>query len=143
MASVARYYILNKKRQEQAGNQKCQKCLQMGHWTYECKNKRKYLQRDSRTTVMKKKLKSVKNTSYNNKSVFSTGEEKSESDESSSSEDESDDSDDSSSTDSSSDSSDQSSSSSTSESSSISTSSTSSSEDSDSDDEPKRKRKKR
>ncbi|XP_074621314.1 uncharacterized protein LOC141879874 isoform X1 [Acropora palmata] len=142
MASVARYYILNKKRQEQAGNQKCQKCLQMGHWTYECKNKRKYLQRDSRTAVMKKKLKSVKTTSYNNKSVFSTGEEKSESDESSSSEDESDDSDDSSSTDSSSDSSDQSSSSSTSESSSSSTSNSEDS-DSDSDDEPKRKRKKR
>ncbi|KAJ7327704.1 Zinc finger CCHC domain-containing protein 10 [Desmophyllum pertusum] len=57
MASVARSYVLDKKRQEQAGNQRCQKCLQIGHWTYECSNKRKYLQRDSRTKVIKKKLK--------------------------------------------------------------------------------------
>lgn len=50
-------------RQEQAGNQRCQKCLQIGHWTYECNNKRKYLQRDSRTTVIKKKIKLMKSSS--------------------------------------------------------------------------------
>ncbi|KAJ3106014.1 hypothetical protein HDU97_007198 [Phlyctochytrium planicorne] len=27
----------------------CQKCLEFGHWTYECKNPRKYLSRPSRT----------------------------------------------------------------------------------------------
>ncbi|XP_068719021.1 zinc finger CCHC domain-containing protein 10-like [Montipora capricornis] len=68
MASVARSYLLNKKRQEQAGNQKCQKCLQTGHWTYECNNKRKYLQRDSRTAIMKNKIKSMKNGTERNKS---------------------------------------------------------------------------
>lgn len=91
MAYAARSYILNKKRwefqlltqyhmqvkqllfyfnlrQEQAGNQKCQKCLQVGHWTYECNNKRKYLQRDSRTVVMKKKIKLASSSRDNNDS---------------------------------------------------------------------------
>ena len=27
---------------------RCQKCLEMGHWTYECKGERKYTHRDSR-----------------------------------------------------------------------------------------------
>jgi hypothetical protein len=30
-------------------NQKCQKCLQIGHWTYECKGKAVYKKRPSRT----------------------------------------------------------------------------------------------
>ncbi|KAG5284299.1 hypothetical protein AALO_G00025160 [Alosa alosa] len=38
-------------------NVKCQKCLELGHWTYECKGKRKYLYRPSRTAEMKKTLK--------------------------------------------------------------------------------------
>jgi hypothetical protein len=38
----------------EASNQKCQKCLEVGHWTYQCTNKRKYLHRPSRTTVMNK-----------------------------------------------------------------------------------------
>ncbi|XP_028166309.1 zinc finger CCHC domain-containing protein 10 [Ostrinia nubilalis] len=36
---------------------RCQKCLQYGHWSYECKGKRKILVRPSRTQVMKKNLK--------------------------------------------------------------------------------------
>ena len=36
---------------------RCQKCLEMGHWTYECKNQRKYLHRDSRTAKLKKAAK--------------------------------------------------------------------------------------
>lgn len=36
---------------------RCQKCLEYGHWSYECKNKRKILVRPSRTQVMKKNLK--------------------------------------------------------------------------------------
>ncbi|KAL0483627.1 zinc finger CCHC domain-containing protein [Acrasis kona] len=31
------------------GNQQCQKCLQYGHWTYECKNQRVHLVRPSRS----------------------------------------------------------------------------------------------
>ncbi|XP_063381848.1 zinc finger CCHC domain-containing protein 10 [Cydia fagiglandana] len=36
---------------------KCQKCLEFGHWSYECKGKRKILVRPSRTQVLKKNLK--------------------------------------------------------------------------------------
>lgn len=36
---------------------RCQKCLEMGHWSYECKGKRKYLHRCSRTSQLKKALK--------------------------------------------------------------------------------------
>lgn len=40
---------------------RCQKCLEMGHWTYECTGKRKYVHRPTRTTEMKKKLKENEN----------------------------------------------------------------------------------
>ncbi|KAJ2940068.1 hypothetical protein O0L34_g6438 [Tuta absoluta] len=36
---------------------RCQKCLEYGHWSYECKGKRKILVRPSRTQVLKKNLK--------------------------------------------------------------------------------------
>ncbi|KAJ0062002.1 hypothetical protein NL108_014781, partial [Boleophthalmus pectinirostris] len=42
-------------------NVRCQKCLEMGHWTYECTGKRKYVHRPSRTVEMKKKLKEIEN----------------------------------------------------------------------------------
>nr|XP_026694306.1 zinc finger CCHC domain-containing protein 10-like isoform X2 [Ciona intestinalis] len=35
----------------------CQKCLQKGHWTYECKNPRAYVHRTSRTQELNKALK--------------------------------------------------------------------------------------
>lgn len=35
---------------------RCQNCLEMGHWSYECKGKRKYLHRSSRTSQLKKAL---------------------------------------------------------------------------------------
>lgn len=35
---------------------RCQKCLEMGHWTYECKNQRKYVHRDSRSKTLKRNL---------------------------------------------------------------------------------------
>ncbi|KAJ8962019.1 hypothetical protein NQ314_005801 [Rhamnusium bicolor] len=38
---------------------RCQKCLEYGHWSYECKGKRKYLHRTSRTQQLKKRLKSM------------------------------------------------------------------------------------
>jgi hypothetical protein len=31
------------------GLQQCQKCFQMGHWTYECKNERIYISRPTQT----------------------------------------------------------------------------------------------
>ncbi|CAG5106691.1 Similar to Zcchc10: Zinc finger CCHC domain-containing protein 10 (Rattus norvegicus), partial [Cotesia congregata] len=36
---------------------RCQKCLEMGHWSYECKGKRKYVHRSSRTVQLNKALK--------------------------------------------------------------------------------------
>ncbi|RZC39478.1 zf-CCHC 3 domain containing protein [Asbolus verrucosus] len=36
---------------------RCQKCLEYGHWSYECKGQRKYLHRSSRTQILKKRLK--------------------------------------------------------------------------------------
>lgn len=36
-----------------SGNQVCQKCLQRGHWTYECKNEAVYKPRPSRTQQLK------------------------------------------------------------------------------------------
>lgn len=35
---------------------RCQKCLEYGHWTYECAGERKYLHRDSRTTNLKRNI---------------------------------------------------------------------------------------
>lgn len=40
---------------------RCQKCLEYGHWSYECKGKRKYLHRSSRTQQLKKRLKVIEN----------------------------------------------------------------------------------
>merc|ERR1712037_899223 len=50
--------------------QRCQKCLELGHWTYECKGERKYVHRDSRTTTLKRKIKETiqGNTSNTNSS---------------------------------------------------------------------------
>jgi len=39
-----------------AANYRCQKCLEVGHWTYDCTGERKYVTRDSRTVVMKRKI---------------------------------------------------------------------------------------
>ena len=44
-------------REQDAGTYTCQKCLQKGHYTYECTGKRKYLYRPSRTKFLKKKQK--------------------------------------------------------------------------------------
>ncbi|KAH9318826.1 hypothetical protein KI387_020595, partial [Taxus chinensis] len=45
--------------------QRCQKCFQPGHWTYECKNERVYISRPSRTQQLKNpKLKMKLSVSY-------------------------------------------------------------------------------
>lgn len=38
---------------------RCQKCLEYGHWSYECKGKRKYVHRSSRSQQLKKRLKAI------------------------------------------------------------------------------------
>ncbi|XP_026745993.1 zinc finger CCHC domain-containing protein 10-like [Trichoplusia ni] len=45
---------------------RCQKCLEYGHWSYECTGKRKVLVRPSRTQVLKKNLKSREEGSCSN-----------------------------------------------------------------------------
>merc|ERR1712235_161924 len=54
--------VLSRRQKESnKSNVKCQKCLELGHWSYECTNKRKYLQRQSRTKEMKKLLRQKEN----------------------------------------------------------------------------------
>ncbi|XP_014249092.1 zinc finger CCHC domain-containing protein 10-like [Cimex lectularius] len=36
---------------------KCQKCLETGHWTFECTGKRKFLHRSSRSSLLMKRVK--------------------------------------------------------------------------------------
>uniref|UniRef100_A0A0K8RCX2 Putative c3h1-type zn-finger protein n=1 Tax=Ixodes ricinus TaxID=34613 RepID=A0A0K8RCX2_IXORI len=47
---------MNKKTENLSGV-RCQKCLELGHWTYQCTGKRKYVHRDSRTTLLNNKVK--------------------------------------------------------------------------------------
>ncbi|KAI4489019.1 PREDICTED: zinc finger CCHC domain-containing protein 10-like [Polistes canadensis] len=44
---------------------RCQKCLEYGHWSYECKGKRKYLHRSSRTVQLKLALKMQEDNKIN------------------------------------------------------------------------------
>uniref|UniRef100_A0A8I5T0J4 Zinc finger CCHC-type containing 10 n=1 Tax=Pongo abelii TaxID=9601 RepID=A0A8I5T0J4_PONAB len=149
---------------------RCQKCLEFGHWTYECTGKRKYLHRPSRTAELKKALKEKENrlllqqsigetnverkakkkrsksvtSSSSSSSDSSASDSSSESEETStSSSSEDSDTDESSSSSSSSASSTTSSSSSDSDSDSSSSSSSSTSTESSSDDEPPKKKKKK
>uniref|UniRef100_A0ABI7ZUG8 Zinc finger CCHC-type containing 10 n=1 Tax=Felis catus TaxID=9685 RepID=A0ABI7ZUG8_FELCA len=136
---------------------RCQKCLEFGHWTYECTGKRKYLHRPSRTAELKKALKEKENrllllqqrsksvtSSSSNSSDSSASDSSSESEETStSSSSEDSDTDESSSSSSSSSSSTSSSSSSDSDSDSSSSSSSSTSTESSSEDEPPKKKKKK
>uniref|UniRef100_A0A182M8B6 Zinc knuckle domain-containing protein n=1 Tax=Anopheles culicifacies TaxID=139723 RepID=A0A182M8B6_9DIPT len=45
---------------------RCQKCLEYGHWSYECQGKRKYLHRSSRTQVLKKNLNKIGTKNFRN-----------------------------------------------------------------------------
>jgi len=45
-----------KKSQVDLATVKCQKCLEYGHYNYECKNKRKIVIRESRTKILQKNL---------------------------------------------------------------------------------------
>ena len=44
-------------RKQDSSAYRCQKCLQYGHYTYECSGKRKYLYRPSRSKILSKKQK--------------------------------------------------------------------------------------
>jgi hypothetical protein len=46
---------------------RCQKCLEMGHWTYECKGKRKHVDRPTRTDQLKKSIKQIETGTYEEK----------------------------------------------------------------------------
>ncbi|XP_043925200.1 zinc finger CCHC domain-containing protein 10 isoform X1 [Protopterus annectens] len=145
------------RRQAEANKQhvRCQKCLEFGHWTYECTGKRKYLHRASRTVELNKTLKEKENRvmlQQRSKSVNSSssttdnssGDSSTDSEDTSSSASEETDSDDSSTSSSSSSSSSSSlTSTSTSSSSDSDSESTSSDTDSSSDDEPPKKKKKK
>lgn len=45
--------------EEKSTNAQCQKCLEKGHWTYECTRKRKYVERPSRTQMLEKRIKQI------------------------------------------------------------------------------------
>ncbi|XP_006815829.2 uncharacterized protein LOC102806776 [Saccoglossus kowalevskii] len=145
-SGVTRQMML-RKTQASTENVRCQKCLEKGHWTYECTGERKYVHRPSRTAEMNKKLKQ-QNQQTNQQDILASKEstlrrkrKRSESSESSSSDSDSDSDSDSSSDNSSSSDSDSNSSSDSSDSSSDSDSSSSSSSSSSEDERPRKKRK--
>ncbi|KAF7206283.1 zinc finger CCHC domain-containing protein 10 isoform X2 [Nothobranchius furzeri] len=142
MATPMHRIIARRQAEANKQNVRCQKCLEMGHWTYECTGKRKYLHRPSRTTEMKKKLKEIENKPLSITGAKDSSDDSSNADGSSSDSSDSSDSSSSSSDDSSSDSDDSSSSSSSSTSSSSNSSDSGSSSDSDQG-PPKKKRKKK
>lgn len=45
---------------------RCQKCLEYGHWSYECKGKRKIAVRPSRSQILKKNLKAKQENDCSN-----------------------------------------------------------------------------
>jgi len=71
---------------QSAQNYKCQKCLQTGHFTYECTGDRKYVSRDSRTELLKRKMEG-KDENGKKKKVSESSSTSSSSDSSSSSSD--------------------------------------------------------
>lgn len=52
--------IWNFRREQDNVKAQCQKCLEKGHWTYECTRKRKYLERPSRTQALEKRIKELR-----------------------------------------------------------------------------------
>ena len=50
------YKDSRKKVVQNAENYRCQKCLEVGHFTYECQGDRRYVARTSRTVMLKRKL---------------------------------------------------------------------------------------
>ena len=61
---------------DETKTKRCQKCLQYGHWTYECKNERKYVHRDSRTQTLKRKIQENTKEKSKNKGTDENSNEK-------------------------------------------------------------------
>ncbi|XP_075198451.1 zinc finger CCHC domain-containing protein 10 [Anomaloglossus baeobatrachus] len=57
MATPMHRLIARRQAEANKQNVRCQKCLELGHWSYECTGKRKYLYRPSRTVELKRTLK--------------------------------------------------------------------------------------
>ncbi|CAH2277034.1 Zinc finger CCHC domain-containing 10 [Pelobates cultripes] len=57
MATPMHRLIARRQAEANKQNVRCQKCLEIGHWSYECSGKRKYVYRPSRTAELKKTLK--------------------------------------------------------------------------------------
>ena len=45
--------------EQESTNAQCQKRLEKGHWKYESKRKRKYVERPSRTQILEKRIKKL------------------------------------------------------------------------------------
>ncbi|CAF0996935.1 unnamed protein product [Didymodactylos carnosus] len=52
--------LMRERVQQPNGVIQCQKCLEKGHWTYQCTKKRKYTERPSRTQILEKRIKQLK-----------------------------------------------------------------------------------
>ncbi|CAF3716051.1 unnamed protein product [Rotaria sp. Silwood1] len=52
--------LMRERVEQESVNAQCQKCLEKGHWTYECTRKRKYVERPSRTQLLEKRIKQLK-----------------------------------------------------------------------------------
>ncbi|XP_023575191.1 zinc finger CCHC domain-containing protein 10-like isoform X2 [Octodon degus] len=57
MATPMHCLIAQRRAEANKQHVRCQKCLEFGHWIYECAGKRKYLRRPSRTGELEKALK--------------------------------------------------------------------------------------
>ncbi|XP_037948383.1 zinc finger CCHC domain-containing protein 10-like [Teleopsis dalmanni] len=57
---AARKHLIKKRNAKLAAafpnGYRCQKCLEVGHWSYECTQKRKFVHRSSRTKILNKRL---------------------------------------------------------------------------------------
>ena len=54
---LAQSNLARKKLVQDSSSYKCQKCLQIGHYTYQCTNKRSYASRVTRTKLLDDKVK--------------------------------------------------------------------------------------
>lgn len=62
--------------EEDKSSAQCQKCLEKGHWTYECTRKRKYVERPSRTQVLEKRVKQIRKERDNEEKAANEGKKK-------------------------------------------------------------------
>ena len=62
--------------EEDKSNAQCQKCLEKGHWTYECTRKRKYVERPSRTQMLEKRIKQIQKERVNEEKAADEGKKK-------------------------------------------------------------------